>query len=223
MENSAVRIFRLDPRTSGAELSATVVALRTVIDLSRVVPFESGKAIVVRSTADKLALAEAMLGALSHPAVLAEYQSKEGLLEILPFPSAGESELLGLITGIRTLCDLQRIYPLGRNGIAVNGPPDRIAAAGWIVHQLSPQSGAAPASDPPAYAMEKNSVARIFRLDPKWSDRELAAAVTAIRLFTHVQRLYLSKAALYWLALPGKNSPSPSGCFTNSPPSRTLR
>jgi hypothetical protein len=53
-------------------------------------------------------------------------------------PKATNAELTAAVTAIRTTADLQRLFPF-ETGKAIigSGDPDKMAVAGWLVHELN--------------------------------------------------------------------------------------
>lgn len=66
-EENVVRIFYLSNVTTPQEIQEMQTVLRTVIDVSKVFPYSSQNALIVRAEADKMALAEKIISDLDKP------------------------------------------------------------------------------------------------------------------------------------------------------------
>ncbi len=149
-----VRIFRVSPTATNADLTALTTAIRTVADLQRLFPYQSQQAIIGRGSPDKMAAAEWMVRQLlppdghaptgdspTQPSPRTDNPTPSDVIQVLRMdPKTTTRELTAAVTAIRTTADLQRLFPF-ESGKAIigSGNPDKIAVAGWLVHELNQQ------------------------------------------------------------------------------------
>jgi hypothetical protein len=152
-----MRVFRVSPTATNADLTALTTAIRTVADLQRLFPYQSRQAIVGRGAPDKMAAADWMVRMLlppdgqaptsdspTHPSPLTANPSPSDVIQVLRMdPKTTTRELAATVTAIRTVADLQRLFPF-ESGKAIigSGDPDKIAVARWLVHELNQQPDA---------------------------------------------------------------------------------
>ena len=152
-----MRMFRISPAATNAQLTAIVTAIRTVADLQRLFPYQKLNAIVGRGEPEKMALADWMVGQLSpfdgdaptadSPVVPSPLRDPKGVplgdvVQVLRIdPKTTTAELTGAVTAIRTVADIQRLFPYqgGQAGQAIicAAAPEKIAVAAWLVGELS--------------------------------------------------------------------------------------
>jgi hypothetical protein len=80
-------------------------------------------------------------------------------------PKATTAQLTSAVTAIRTTADLQRLFPFeSGKAIIASGDPDKIAVAGWLVHELNqtPDAGAVHQTTMPGLM---DGVVRLFYLE----------------------------------------------------------
>jgi hypothetical protein len=177
--------------------------IRTVVDLQDIMPDAEHQALKARGPVDKLVAAGWLFDQLDRAGAgaTAQYKMSGGGDDTVSVfrvsPAASNADLTALTTAIRTATDIQRLFPLeAHRAIVARGTPEKIAAADWMVHQLLPSEGEAPTTDSPAYPMEavgpggSNEVIQVFRMDPKTTNSDLTAMVTAIRTIADLQRLF---------------------------------
>jgi hypothetical protein len=192
-----------------ADMTAVTTAIRTVVDLQDIMPDPEHRSLQAHGPVEKLVTADWLFQQLDQPGgavgsgAPAEYKmfgDRGEAIAVIPLsPAATGADITAAVTAIRTVADIQRLFPYeARKAIVGRGTPEKIAAAEWMVNQVLPYDGQAPTGDSPPYPMEPerldkadgNSVLQIFRMDPKSTDPELTAMVTAIRTTADLQRLF---------------------------------
>jgi hypothetical protein len=201
------KTFYFTQSMSDAELGATVMLVRTIVDLQDISSDPEHHSVKMHGTVDKLVAADWLFQQLDHPVAQAagpEYkipgQHGEETIRVLRLsPAATKADLSGLTTAIRTVADLQRLFPYEKlNVIVGRGEPAKMALADWTVRQLNPYDGKAPTTDSPAIPsplrdlrlVDANDVVQVLRMDPNATNGELTATVTAIRTIADLQRLF---------------------------------
>jgi hypothetical protein len=169
---------------------------------------------------DKLVMTDWLLQQLDRPfgaATPGEYKipgAREEVVRVFHVsPDATNADVTAAVTAIRTIADVQRLFPY-QNGkvIVARGAPDKVAAAEFTIRQLLPPDGPAPSTDSPAFPSpltdnktpDDKSVIRILRLDPKSTNAALTATVTAIRTTADLQRLFPFESGM---AIIGSGTP----------------
>jgi hypothetical protein len=114
-------------------------------------------------------------------------------------PTASGADLNAVTTVVRMIADVQRLFPYEwRRAIVVCDTPQKVAAAEWIVQQVSPRGGQIPTGNSPPYPMcplhpdrgiEPEEI-RVVRMDPKTTDSDLLSMATAIRAVADLERLF---------------------------------
>ena len=195
------KTFYVTQPASAADLTAMATAVRTVIGLQRISTDYEHAALVMQGPVDQLAAADWLLQQLDAPlASKADYKTMSDAIAVMPMSaSATVAEITALTTVIRTVSDLQRLFPLERQKALVGrGSPEKIASAEWMIQQLLPREGKPPAGDSAAYPSPivatrsdgENPIVRIFRMDPGTTNAQLTSTVTAIRTVADLQRLF---------------------------------
>jgi hypothetical protein len=191
---------------STPELTAMATSVRTMLQMTDVSIDEKHQAIVAHGPVDKLVAIDWLFHQLDRapsaaPMKLpAEYKMGSEVLAVIPIaPQANNAELTAATTAIRTIVDIQRLFPYeAQHAILGLGSPEKVAGAEWVVQQVTPADGQPQTVDSSRYPMEAFSpktadvptVAQILRLDPKTTNAQLTAIVTAIRTVADLQRLF---------------------------------
>ena len=191
---------------SNGELTSMATTVRNLLQNTTVTIDEQHQAIVAHGPVDKLVAIDWLFHQLDRAAsapsskIPAEYKIGGETLAVMPIaPQANSAELTAAVTSVRTIVDIQRIVPYeAQNAIISLGSPEKVAATEWVVHQISPADSQPPTVDSPRYQMEADravpgatpSVTQILRLDPKTTNTQLTAIVTAIRAVADIQRLF---------------------------------
>jgi len=191
--------------TSAEDMTAMVTMARTMFALQNISADQEHRAVLMHGPLEKLVAAEWLFDQLDRPASgsTAQYKmsgEKNDVLAIFPLsPAATDPEITAVTTAIRTLADMVRLFPYkAAKAIVGRDTPEKIAAADWLVRQLLPYDGKAPTGDSVAYpspladskAENDTPIVQVFRMDPKTTNAELTATVTAIRSTADLQRLF---------------------------------
>jgi type II secretory pathway component GspD/PulD (secretin) len=147
----AVRVFRLANIETPVGLNRITTAVRTIADVSRLVPYAAQWAIVVRGTPGQSALAEWLLNQLDQPASpvhgSATYHFEEAGDDpaVLVFRLANvetSQDLQEITNAIRVIADVRKILPYVVQGaVIMRGSADQIAMAEWLVGELDQPAG----------------------------------------------------------------------------------
>lgn len=139
-----IRIFRLDPKTTGAELTAAVSAIRTVADLQRLFPFDTEKAIIASGDPDRLAIAQLLAREMSKPPDPATLHQMNvpGTDDVVALFYVGKPvDVAPLVAQIRTTLALTRVYPLAqRSAVVLRGRSDEVKIAGLLVANFADEA-----------------------------------------------------------------------------------
>jgi len=206
---NADKTFYFTQPASNADMAAMATMIRTVADVQNISVDREHQALALNGPVDKLAVTEWLFQQLDRPAgqslggAAPQYQMGGDNGETVSVfripPSATTADLTAAVTAIRTVGDLQRLFPYeAQRAIAARGPADRIAAAGWILQQLFPPDGTVATGDSPSYPSPMRDmrpematdVIKVFRMDPAATNAGLVAMVTAIRTVADLQRLF---------------------------------
>jgi hypothetical protein len=135
----------MDPKTTNADLTAMVTAIRTVADLQRVFPFESGKAVILRGPSDPVAVAEWLIHEMGKPSdPRATHETSlpgvtDGVVRLFFVgQKTSVADLAALVTQIRTTAAIMRIFPLSQSAaVLLRGRPDQISTAELLVGRFA--------------------------------------------------------------------------------------
>jgi len=205
-----VRVFRMDPSATQADLTAVVTAIRTTTDSQRMFPYYPQRAVVARSSVDRVDAAEWLFHQLSPPAgqtpsedspayhpVAFQHEDNPVMRVFRLDPNTSNQTLTGLVTAIRTTVDVQRVFPYeAAKAVAIRGDAGRVAGAEWIIHELRKPADAAQLAARHEYQMPNyidggtNDVVRVFYLTYRESAQDLSTLTTQIRTTALVQRIF---------------------------------
>jgi hypothetical protein len=141
------KTFYLPETANPADMNAMAIIMRTIAGVPNVSVDKKNSALRVRGPAENLAAAEWLFeqlyrpGSASRSGATAKYQKfveKSAVIAIswMP-PDAAEQAITSLTTAIRTVADVQRMFPhLGQKAIAARATSEAIAEADWIVKHL---------------------------------------------------------------------------------------
>jgi len=149
--NTAVRVFYLTHAGMPADLHEIRLVLRSVADISRVLPFTADKAVVVRGAPERVAMAEWLVQELDQPArpgrktARFEYHSPEGGPDALM--SAVRVLYLARIGAPPDLQELQQVLRIGadiprvseitaQKALVIRAQPEQVALGEWFAEQL---------------------------------------------------------------------------------------
>jgi hypothetical protein len=105
-------------------------------------------------------------------------------------PQATDADLAAIVTAIRTVADIQRLFPFspGRAVIA-RGSPDQVAVAGWLVHELAPSADSS-AIHQTTMPGPIDGVVRLFYVGQPGGETDVAPLATQIRRTLDIQRIF---------------------------------
>jgi len=207
-KGETVRIFRMAAGTTNANLTAMVTAIRTVADVQRLFPFESQQAIIGRAPLEEMETADWMVRQLA-PAdgkmltgnspvyPWKGYQrpdSEEEAVRIFRMsPDTTNASLTAMVTAIRTVADVQRLFPMEYGkAIVARATAGRLALAEWMVHELDQPSHAIPFVEtrfsPPDRDDPTQSVVRVFYV--AGTNDQVAKLIVNIRTTANVARSF---------------------------------
>jgi hypothetical protein len=202
-----VRVFRMDPSASQADITAMVTAIRTVADAQRIFPYSSQHAVVARSSIDRVDASEWLFHQLSPPAGqtpsadspayhMAGIKGDEVVRVFRLEPSTTNTDLTELITAIRIVTDGPRLFPYAAaTAVVMRGPAANVTTAEWMVHELGKPADASQPAATHEYQMPDltDGVVRVFYLARRGNAADLAALATQVRT-TGIQRVFPNHA-----------------------------
>ncbi|HWC98579.1 MAG TPA: secretin N-terminal domain-containing protein [Candidatus Sulfopaludibacter sp.] len=189
-----VRVFHLTRATSPREMQEVVNVLRTSADIARITPLSVSRAVVARGTADQIALTEWLVAQLdvSGPDASAKTQSNrfrdEEVRVFHLAHTASPQAIQELVNSIRTIADLNRVFPCNTAAaVVLRGPAPYVEVAEWLVGQLD-VAGDQPAPGPHEQEVKApyDPVARVFYLH----HAQAQTLVRALRTTVSVRRIF---------------------------------
>jgi hypothetical protein len=192
----------------GFQEMATV--MRTVIGIRQLSINAAPRTLAMRGTADQVALAEWLLNEMDKPAGGSnsgahEYQvpgSSDDVVRVFYLTQTDTGQgLQEIIITIRTIADIQRIFPCtAPRALALRGTAGQVALAEWLVNALDKPSGGAQQSQSSGtheYRAPGSSddVVRVFYLTHTDTVQGLQEIVTTIRTIADIQRIFVCNAS----------------------------
>ena len=206
ISGEVIKLLTVSPTATVADLTSLATVIRTVGDLQRLLPLTGQNVIVVRGTPEKVAAAEWMVGqllphdgqaptvdspAFPSPIIDPRGEGEQAVIRILRLdPKTGSAGLTAAVTAIRVTADLQRLFPLDRGkAVIASGPPDKVAVAAWLVHELAKpaEAGAIHQTTMPGLM---DGVVRLFYVGKASGEPDLTALVGEIRSTLGIQRIF---------------------------------
>jgi hypothetical protein len=202
----AVRVFYFTHGETPQEIQEIVNLIRTTADVQRAFPYASRRAVVLRGTADQIALAEWLFSRLDKPidpltAKAAAYEFPEpggavDAVRVFYFThEESPDNLQQMINLIRTTADIQRIFSYNpRRAIALRGTAAQVAVAEWLFGELekpvSLQTNKKVAYEHAAPIGRGGDAVRLFFFPDNETQQDLQEAVQMIRTTADVQRIF---------------------------------
>jgi hypothetical protein len=211
----AVRVLYFTHDETSQDLQEIVSLIRATVDIQRVYPYAARRAIALCGTHAQIALAEWLFSQLDKPvdpqaakATAYEFPEPGGVDAVRVFYFTHDEtpqDLQTIINLIRTMADIQRIFPYNaRRAIALRGTPAQIALAEWLFGELattaSPQTNKADVREHPAPG--GGDAVRLFFFTHDYTPDDLQEMINLIRATADVHRMY-SYAARRAIALRG--------------------
>ena len=146
--DEVTRILRLGPSATNRALTEVVTAIRTIADVQRLFPFETGQALIMRATADKVAVAEWLVQDLnqqSHAAGVHQTAipgESDNVVRLFYLNQPG-SEVAGLVTQLRDTAEIKRVFPLTNAvpaAVVLRGRPDQMSLVETMVSKFNTQA-----------------------------------------------------------------------------------
>jgi hypothetical protein len=110
---------------------------------------------------------------------------------LYPATTKSLQEILEFSTVLRSLIEIRRAFVYSPSGaVVVRGTPEEIASAKWLAAQLDTATG----PDTATLAGAKESVMRVFRLNPALSIQQLQEHTTNMRMKTRIRRVFTYNA-----------------------------
>jgi hypothetical protein len=186
------------------DLQEIVSAVRSVVDMSRFLPLNQQKAIVMRGLPEQVKAADWLLGALDQPAgaqtgvapqqyrlPAADWNIRGGLVvEVAPLMHFDTPQALQEITNAtRSVTDIQRCFPINspHRSLVMRATEDQIALANWLLKELDGPGG--PGTKEFKVGGTGNQVTQVAYVNAS-TPQSLQETVNEIRNQTKLQRVY---------------------------------
>ena len=209
---NVVRIFYLTNTKTVQMFQEVATLVRTTADIRRVFTYNAPRAMVVRGTADQVALAAWLVNAIDqHP----EGESTEYLMPANSDPrgdtvvhlfhianAASIQDFQEIATAVRTIADIRRVFTYNEPRIFVaRGTADQNVLVQWLVQQLDkpaigqPGARAVASSSPYEYPspVDADHTIRVFYLHSP-TPQEFQQTAAQIRMKTGIRRVFTYNA-----------------------------
>jgi hypothetical protein len=201
------KVFYLAHADTQQAVTDTVTAMRTVADVIRLFPFTPLRAIVARSTAERMAAGEWLIREFDRHAGNVQAVHEYGLPLVLSSRETDVVKVFNLahadtpqqvnemVTVIRTVASVNRVFPFNSFGsLALAGSPDSMAIAEWLFHEMDQQPAASFTANTfrvPAHPPYRpDDVVIVFHLAQDATLESIEEVETAIRAMTGMQRMF---------------------------------
>ncbi len=197
-----IAVIPIASTATNADLTAATTAIRTIVDLQRLFPYAAQMVIVGRGEPDRIAAAEWIASQLSPRAGQAptgdsppypvgplrpDKADTDSLIRVFRMdPKTTGAELTAMVTAIRTIADIQRLFPFQANTMIMRASPSQVAVAGWLVHEMAKPADATAVHQTTMPGLI-DGVVRLFYVGRQ---ADVAPLVTRIRSTLDIQRLY---------------------------------
>jgi len=203
-----VQLYFLKNAATIQDFQEIATSVRTVADIRRVFTYNAPRGLVLRGTADQLALAEWLLGELdqpvdSHTAAVHEYRMAggfdhdEGTVRVFYLTHTPTTQAFQEVaTATRTIADIRRVFTYNAaRAMVVRSNPDAVALAAWLVDQLDTQNTGAPRQASPIYTYQtpyrdEGVAIRVFFLNHAGNVQDFQRAATQVRTTANIRRVF---------------------------------
>jgi hypothetical protein len=193
--NDVVRILYLSHPPTQQNFQDIVNSLRTIAQMTKVFPYLSQSAIVMRGTNSEVAMAEWLFHQLDvaagvqpaqNPAthLYASPDTANDQVQVLFLAHPWSAQIVQQITNtLRVIPQLTKVFPCNATGeVSVRGPSATVALATWLFSQLD-QATPSSAPAPQEFQMPggADDVTQVFYLTPATTAGAFTSIVTALR------------------------------------------
>jgi hypothetical protein len=193
--NDVVRVMYLTHPQTPQSFQEIVNAVRTIPEMTKLFPYTSQVAIVMRGTDNQVAMTEWLFHQLDAPAGVQPDQSPAArqytspgatndVVQALFLSHPWSPQSLQQITNtLRVIPQLTKVFPCTATGaVSVRGPTATVALATWLFGQLD-QPAPATASAPREYQMPDGAddVTQVFYVTPATTIGQFQGIITALQ------------------------------------------
>jgi hypothetical protein len=204
---SAQTLIELKHSREPQDAQEMITVIRSIGDI-REIRFAPEGTIRVEGTQEQIAVAQWLAAQLDTPDGAApappttrifDLPDREGAktVTVLHLTTVTRpQDLQEVITMIRSLCDVKRVFQFTRGkAICLRGTADQAAATEWLIAELeNPGSGRPEHFFPPAYPRDNDTAMRLFRLPASTTPDEIQATIARVRTATGVKRIFYNNA-----------------------------
>lgn len=205
--DNLVQLYFVKNAARAQDFQEIATTVRTVADIRRVFTYDAPHGMVLRGSADQLALAEWLIGELdqpvtSHTSAVHEYRMTGGFdhdentvrvfyLSHTPTPQAFQE----VATATRTIADIRRVFTCNApRAMVMRSTPDAVALAAWLVDQLDTQNTGVPRKASPVYSYQaatrdEGVAIRVFFLAHAGSVDDFQKAARQVRATANIRRV----------------------------------
>lgn len=203
-----VRIYYLRNAETVQDFQEIATAVRAVADVRRVYTYSFTRALVVRTNADQMALADWMIGELDRPVSahsggVHAYRMTSGfsyglsdtrIFYLAHAPTV--EDIHEVTTAIRSVADIRQVFAYNKpRALVVRGAPEQIALSAWLVDQLDTLNTGGPRESSEVYnyqgvGRDDNTAVRVFYLNHAGDKFDLQRVAYQVRAATNIRRVF---------------------------------
>ena len=199
--DDTVRVFYLPHTATVQDFQEVAVLVRTIADIRRVFTYNAPRVVVVRGTAEQIALAEWLFKEMDQPrpdSARREFHLTGGgddTVRVLFYTphSATVQDFQEVAVLVRTIADIRRVFTYNApRALVARGTTEQIALAQWLLNEFNQQT-----LTPATYQYLAGGVENVVRLTylPRTeSVQEFQKSATEIRTKTNIRRVFTYNA-----------------------------
>jgi type II secretory pathway component GspD/PulD (secretin) len=204
--NPQVRVFYLTNVSVPRDIQELVNNIRAMAEIQRITAYNPLGAIVLRATPNQVGLAEWVVAKLDvrsgqaptgpNPAGMAyqpEFIHDNGVAARIFYLTnyRQPAEMQAIINSIRSVAEIQRILPFGKDAaIVLRGSNEQAALAEWLMNLLDKPAGAQPSAALEfQLAGDRTPIVEVFHLAHIAGAQPIQDLVNSIRQATRLQRI----------------------------------
>ena len=199
--DDTVRVFYLPHTPTVQDFQEVAVLVRTIGDIRWVFTYNASRAVVVRGTAEQIALADWLFNEMDQPrpgAAGHEYHLTGGgddTVRVFYYTAhaATVQDFQEVAVLVRTIADIRRVFTYNApRAVVARGTTEQIALAQWLLNQFNQQTTTPATYQYPSGDVE--SVVRLTYLPRTESVADFQKMAVEIRTKTNIRRVFTYNA-----------------------------
>lgn len=203
---NVVRLYYVNRATTVQSFQEVATAVRTVVEIRRIVTNNAQRAVAMRGTAEQMAMAEWLFNQMDKPAnepvqhsASREYVIQdprdEGVTRVFFVANAATvQDFQEVATLMRTIAEIRRVFTYnGPRAIAVRGTAEQMAMVEWLFNELDkPSALTATQAGQAEYRVSgsRDDLVRVLYLPNTRTKEDFQKAAVQIRAATSIPKVF---------------------------------